>query len=126
MIDTRTREAAEPLGSSTTPWNFNIDLRLDKTFNVYDKLLATVYVRVNNLLNTKNVVNVFQTTGTATDDGYISDPTRYATNVQVYGPRYLDMYRAINIENAQAYLSQTATELYGTPRQIWFGLKFSY
>ena len=98
----------------------------NKTFNIYDKLMATVYVRVNNLLNTKNVINVFPTTGTATDDGYISDPTRYATNVQAYGQQYLDMYRAVNIENAQAFLAQTGTELFGTPRQIWFGIKFNY
>jgi hypothetical protein len=126
MQDTRSREAMEPMGASTTPWNYNIDLRLDKSFNIYDKLMATVYVRVNNLLNTKNVINVFPTTGTATDDGYISDPTRYATNVQAYGQQYLDLYRAVNIENGQAYLSQAGVELYGPPRQIWFGIKFNY
>ncbi len=31
MQDTRSREAVEPMGASTTPWNYNIDLRLDKS-----------------------------------------------------------------------------------------------
>jgi hypothetical protein len=126
MNDTRSREALESINASTTPWNFNVDLRLDKTFEVYDQLMATAYIRVTNLFNTKNVVNVFQTTGTATDDGYISNPSLYETNLNAYGEQYLDLYRAVNIENGQAYLDATGRELYGIPRQIFLGLKLSY
>ena len=34
MFDTRSREALEAINSSTTPWNYNLDLRVDKTFNL--------------------------------------------------------------------------------------------
>jgi hypothetical protein len=126
MFDTRSREALESINASTTPWNFNVDLRLDKTFEIYDQLMATAYIRVTNLFNTKNVVNVFQTTGTANDDGYISNPILYETFFNAYGAEYLDLYKAMNIDNGQAYLDQTGRELYGTPRQIFLGLKLSY
>jgi hypothetical protein len=126
MIDTRSRQALEPINSSVTPWNFNVDFRLDKTFEVYDQLMATVYVRVTNLFNTKNVINVFPTTGTATDDGYVSNSSLHETNLNAYGPEYLELYNAMNIANGQAYLDQIGNELYGTPREIWLGLKLSY
>jgi hypothetical protein len=50
----------------------------------------------------------------------------YETNLNAYGEQYLDLYRAVNIENGQAYLDATGRELYGTPRQIFLGLKLSY
>jgi hypothetical protein len=126
MNDPRSREALEPINSSITPWNFNLDLRLDKSFNIIDQLRATVYIRATNLLNTKNVINVYQNTGSAVDDGYISDPDRYASNLQEHGPEYLDLYRAINTTNGESYLSQIGNELYGHPRQIFVGLRLNY
>jgi hypothetical protein len=126
LFDTRSRTALESQGSSTTPWNFYLDMRLDKSFTIYEQLLGTVYVRVTNLLNTKNVVNVYPTTGSAVDDGYISDPNRYSSNVEAYGPQYLDLYRAINSTNASSYLNDTGNEIYGVPRVIWLGLKLTY
>ena len=126
MFDTRSRMALEPINSSTTPWNFNIDLRLDKSFNIIDNLVGTFYIRVTNLLNTKNVINVYQTTGSAVDDGYISDPARYQSNLDAHGPEYLDLYRALNTTNGASYLSQIGQELYNSPRQIFVGLKLAY
>lgn len=126
MNDPRSREAREAINSSVTPWNFNLDMRLDKTFNIIDQLSATVYVRVINLLNTKNVINVYQNTGSAVDDGYISDASRLQNAVSQYGPEYLDLYRAINTKNGESYLSQIGNELYGHPRQIFLGIKLNY
>jgi hypothetical protein len=126
MNDPRSREALEPVNSSLTPWNFNMDLRLDKSFNIIENLVGTFYIRVTNVLNNKNVINVYQNTGSAVDDGYISDPSRYASNVQAYGPEYLDLYRAINTVNGASYLSQIGNELYNSPRQIFVGLKLTY
>ena len=127
MNDTRSRTAKEPINSSTTPWTTNIDLRLDKTFKVLDNLNAQVYVRVTNLLNTKNVINVFQATGSAEDDGFISDPVRTEAFYNAYGGQdYVDMYKAINLDNGQAYWGATGMQLYGTPRQIMVGMKLIY
>jgi len=126
MFDTRSRQALEPLNSSTTPWIFNVDLRLDKTFTLFGNLDATVYMRITNLFNTKNVINVYEKTGSATDDGYINDPAYSGSNIARFGQTYVDMYRAINIENGGAYRSQLGRELFGQPRQIFFGIKFNY
>jgi hypothetical protein len=126
MNDPRSREALEPINSSVTPWTFELDMRWDKSFNIIENLVGTVYIRVTNLLNTKNVVNVYQNTGSAVDDGYISDPARYQSNVDAYGAQYLDLYRAVNTTNGASYLSQVGQELYNQPRQIFIGLKLTY
>ena len=126
MYDTRARIAMEPIGASTTPWTFNTDLKFDKSIKI-GGLKTTVYAIVRNVLNRKNVINVYQLTGSAEDDGYISDSDRYQTNADANGGQeYVDMYKAINIENGQAYWDKINNELYGTPRQIFVGVKISF
>jgi hypothetical protein len=125
MLDTRSREAREQVNSSTTPWNFNVDLRLDRGFDITDELEAKIYLRVTNLFNTKNVINVYQATGSANDDGILTNPDYSGTYLNQYD-RYADLYKAINLKNGQAYLDQTGLELFSHPRQIWLGLKLTY
>jgi hypothetical protein len=135
MLDSRSRKAAEAIGSSTTPWIFNIDLRIDKTFNLFEKLQATIYARVLNLLDTKNTINVYQKTGNATDDGWLSDRAISQATIDANGgDSYERMYRIINVDNGQAYWQQVAgvqgfgadAQLYSNPRQIFFGIKLVY
>ena len=68
MFDTRVRRVLEPINNSTTPWNFTVDLNLDKSFALAGKMEATVYMRVTNLFNTRNVLNVYDRSGNADDD----------------------------------------------------------
>ena len=126
MYDTRSRVALEPINASTTPWTSNVDLRIDKSFDISKQMKITVYARVTNLFNTKNVLNVYQQTGDDVDDGFITDPQQYQQFVERYGEGYLDLYKAINTTNGSAYLSQLGRELWGHPRQILFGLKLVY
>lgn len=139
MFDTRNREAIEPLGASTTPWNFNVDLRIDKTFTLLKNLDITLYARVLNLFNSKNVINVYQLTGSAFDDGYYSDPGRIgpvASQIENSaraqygiiggGETYRQMYKAMNLENGGAFYDVAGVELFSDPRQIFFGIKFEY
>ncbi|UCF65534.1 MAG: TonB-dependent receptor [bacterium] len=147
MTDTRSRQALEPLGSSRTPWISNLDIRLDKTFTVFKNLDITMYARVLNVLNAKNVLNVYELTGSASDDGFLSDPARYQPVVdglqQVAGEQYgitnageiyTSMYRAINLENGGVYAAHLGrrlgeaygNELWGNPRQIFLGLKLNF
>lgn len=126
MDDTRDRVALEPLGSSKTPWQFNTDLRLDKSLKIggFD---ANVFVTVTNLFNRKNVVNVYEFTGNAEDDGFLTDPVRSTTTIANNGGQdYIDMYTAINLVNGQAYWDSVGRELYGNPRQISFGVRLSF
>jgi len=39
---------------------------------------------------------------------------------------YLDLYKALNIRNGQAYLDLLGMELYGHPRQILLGVTLAY
>lgn len=121
--DARASEPLEAVNSSTTPWNFNIDLRLDKTVSL-GPLEANFYIYVQNLLNTKNVINVYRRTGNADDDGFLSNPDLSTSIVQGLGSNYVEMYKAINLRNGQHYRRVTGTDLWGAPRQIRFGAKF--
>jgi len=112
----------ETLNSSTTPWTYQIDLKMDKTFYVGD-LGVNVYLWVTNLLNTKNVVNVFNTSGDAEDDGWLASPEgnalfeSYKLN---HGQEAADLY-------AQVYRQMSYDETnFGPPRQINLGIKLTY
>jgi hypothetical protein len=126
MNDTRSRVALEPINASTTPWVTNLDLRVDKTFSIANMLDATIYVRVTNLFDTKNVLNVYQTTGSDTDDGFITNEIAVENYYNAWGEDYLDLYHALNTVNGSSYLSSLGLELWGNPRQIIFGVKLSY
>jgi hypothetical protein len=113
--DERFRDAIEPPGSSTTPWFFQLDGRLDKTVPI-GPLEVDFYVYVINILGTDNPVNAFIRTGDTQDDGWFATPggqSNLAT--PSLGQRWADMYSAL-------YLGRNSLN-FGPPRQIRFGLK---
>jgi len=122
LRDVRGRNPEEPLNSSSTPWNFNVDLNLNKVL-YFNRFNVNFYVNVLNLFNTKNVINVYPMTGTAEDDGWLRSPLA-APFYQI--PNYVDFYRAINLENRWGYILATGTDIYGPPRQIRFGVKVEF
>lgn len=132
--DPRSRTPAGALGSATTPWVFQFDLKVDKTVSVSGMFDVNLYVYVLNLLNTKNVYNVYVRSGSAEDDGFLSNPTISQDIVRARGQTYIDMYRAINLANRQHYwrnqLNGTNAfeggDIYGPPRQIRFGINVTY
>ncbi|WP_337873169.1 TonB-dependent receptor [Ignavibacterium sp.] len=125
--DTRGRRPIGPINSAKTPWVYNIDFRIDKTVTIYN-LDVNFYIQVFNLLNTKSVINVYDKTGNAFDDGFLSttdaqtliqgDPARYE--------RFADLYRAINLENRQAAFQVYGFDLFGSPRQLRIGVWINY
>jgi hypothetical protein len=118
VIDPRNRTALEALNSSVTPSTFELDFRIDKTFDISDNLSANIFIQVLNILNTQNVEDVFSNTGSATTDGYLTIPSLGGyKQVQNYGQQFVNAYQALNIEYAG---------LYGTPRQIRLGLRLEY
>jgi hypothetical protein len=80
----------------------------------------TLSVAVLNVLNTKQVLNVFPATGSATDDGWFSNP---ASGQYLGVADYQSFYRAINLDNRWAYAQATGSDIYGSPRQIRVGLR---
>jgi hypothetical protein len=123
--DPRSRKPLESINSSKTPWTFELDLRLDKSFT-FMGTEAGVYMYVQNLLNRKNVINVYDRTGNAEDDGFLTNPDLSSQIVAASGGEtYVQLYEAINLENRQHYWYDQGGDLFGEPRQIRFGLKFS-
>lgn len=126
--DARFRSPLEALNASTTPGEFQVDLRIDKTFRIYDKLSANIYVFVINLFDNKNIRNIFLRTGSADDDGYISNPELSAQLISTYGAQYVDVYKARNIDYQLGYggFVNDGNFMYGPPRQVRLGIRLEY
>ncbi|MCX7876022.1 MAG: hypothetical protein N2321_07645, partial [Melioribacteraceae bacterium] len=122
--DARFRSPIEPLNASTTPGEFQVDLRVDKTIRLFDKLALNVYLFVINLFDAKNVRNVFLRTGSPEDDAVITNPELSQQLISTYGPRYIDLYKALNIDYQAGYGG--GGNLYGPPRQIRLGIRLEY
>lgn len=126
LNDPRASFPAEPLNNSTTPWVFNVDLNFSKIF-FFDSFNLELYVNVLNLFNTKQITNVYPTTGTAQDDGWLTSPLAAPFKAD---PLYTAFYKAINNDNRWAYMwadlagrGQVGSEIYGAPREIRVGMK---
>ncbi|OFZ04887.1 MAG: hypothetical protein A2338_06385 [Bacteroidetes bacterium RIFOXYB12_FULL_41_6] len=113
-------------GGSRLPWQFRLDLRVDKDihFNLNKakgdnskKAYLNVYLQVLNLLNTKNVVNVYPYTGNAGDDGYLTAPEwQRQINNQIDPTSFRELY-SIFVDNPSNY---------SAPRQIRLGLTLNF
>jgi outer membrane receptor protein involved in Fe transport len=109
------------INGARKPWTFTLNARIDKTF-VFEKGAGlNVYCRVSNLLDRRNVLNVYPVTGSPTDDGFIE-----SANGQ-------DKLR--NIENSarevQSYLASYQWAIlnpgfYTLPRRIYIGAIYNF
>lgn len=123
--DARNRKPTEPIGSSTTPWIFNTDLKVDKSFKVGGASLQ-VYLLVSNLFNRMHSINVYNRTGNAHDDGFLSNPELSEIIVEGQGEVYEELYRSVNLDNRQHYMVDQGFDLFGRPRQIKVGLAVGF
>jgi len=114
--DPRFRLPVEPIGSSTTPWFFELDARLDKSFTI-GPMDLNVFVYVINLLGTKNATGAFFRTGDPADDGWFSTAGGRQDAID-NGQKYVDFYRAVALGDNSGN--------YGPPRQIRLGLRLDY
>ncbi|MCB9313636.1 MAG: carboxypeptidase regulatory-like domain-containing protein [Lewinellaceae bacterium] len=67
------------INGNRLPWRFNMDLRLDKRFDLSNKgvenarpLWLNAYLRVQNVLNIQNVLGVYSASGSPDDDGFLA------------------------------------------------------
>ena len=112
---------------SRIPASFKFDLRVDKDFkfnmggNKEGKTgrdaFVNVYVQVLNLLNSKNITNVYSSTGNPDDDGYLSAPEwQREINSTIDPQAFIQMYQ----------LFVNAGGNYSMPRQIRVGMSFNF
>lgn len=109
---------------SRLPWSYRLDLQLDRTFNLEigkeDKKRATflnVYVRVTNLLNQFNVLNVYRATGNWDDDGYLAAAASQSSIQNQMDEQSFRDYYIMKIQNPYNISS---------PRTIRLGVKFDF
>ena len=109
---------------SRLPWAFRFDMKVDKDIDLKfgkkdDKRNAylNVYLQVLNVLNSKNIVEVYSSTGNPDDDGYLSAPEwqREIAN-QTNADSFSELY-SLYVNNMYHYSS---------PRQIRIGMIFNF
>ena len=123
--DPRVRVPAESIGASTTPWIFNFNLRAEKGVRLGNVML-TAYALVENLLNTQHIVNVYNRTGNAYNDGFLNDPQLGMALTNSLGESYVELYEIMNLGNRQHWINDEGFDLFGTPREFNIGISASF
>ena len=111
---------------SRLPWAFRFDMRIDKDIDLKlgggkdgEKRPAylNVYLQILNVLNAKNIIGVYSSTGNPDDDGYLSAPEwQREIATQTNADSYAELYR-LYVDDMYHYSS---------PRQIRIGMIFNF
>ncbi|TNE30645.1 MAG: TonB-dependent receptor [Bacteroidetes bacterium] len=105
------------INGSRMPWTFNMNLTVNKVFRMTNTQSFEVYVSVLNLLNTRNVTNVYAYTGAADDDGWLSSPQgQTSIAFRADAQSYADLY---NIRVNSPFN-------YALPRRIRLGVRYNF
>jgi hypothetical protein len=114
---------ASLLGSvngSRLPWSFKIDAKLDKDFKVGNpdqSYYFNIYLLVQNVLNTANILGVYRFTGNPGDDGYLESAIGQQVLSTQPNPESFETLYNIKINNPDNY---------SLPRRIHVGLQFNF
>ena len=101
---------------------FAVDARFDKSFTVANNLNVNIFLRIQNLLDTRNVSDVYRASGSAEDDGYLASTNGQNTveTFEVARPNDLEAYR-------HSYLMRMINpDFFFTPRRIFIGAVFDF
>lgn len=115
------------INGSRLPWQFRIDMRLNKQFNVkwggkedgskQKTAGLNVYLDVQNLLNTLNVINVYRYTGNPNDDGFLSSAeAQEIIAQQTDSQSFMDLY-GVKVDSPFNY---------SLPRRMRLGILLSF
>ncbi len=115
------------INGSNMPWIYQCDVRLDKTFilplkkddkgNTLKRGALNVYLEVMNIFNFKNVIYVYDYTGNANDDGYLTAAEyQQQINSQVDVSSYCNYYR-MRMQDPYNYTM---------PTRVRLGVQFSF
>ena len=128
---TKTKEPAQFSGTQTVgsingarlPWNFFVNLRVDKNFQIIKAadgkrgVGMNVSLRVSNLLDRRNIIGVYSATGSPTDDGFLATPQGAGSiPTGIRAESYLASYQwaLLNPNN------------FSLPRRIFLGARFNF
>lgn len=113
------------LNGSRKPWQYRVDLQLDRNFmlefgddeNKKKAAYLNVYVRVTNMFNIINVLNVYRATGNPDDDGYLAASQFQASIQNQLDEQSFRDYYTLKVQNPSNF---------GIPRTIRLGVKFDF
>ena len=103
------------INSANLPWQFTIDVKLEKGISLGSYELVP-YVWVKNLLNTKNVLDIYEGTGKAYTSGYLETPEAEIRTADPGHPDFAYRYD----------LAQNNPKNYSAPRMIFIGMRMSF
>jgi hypothetical protein len=104
------------LNGARKPWNFTLNLRVDKNFSLGDKLGLNVYLRVSNVLDRRNIINVYPATGSSEDDGFLRS---YFGELQLQS--IVDSGRSIDSYLASYQWRILNDDFFSLPRRMFVG-----
>lgn len=115
------------INGSNMPWIYQCDVRIDKTFilglkkneqgEATKKAYLNIYFEVMNIFNFKNIIYVYEYTGNADDDGYLSSSEyQQQINSQVSVASYSNYYR----------MRMTDPYNYTMPTRVHLGVQFTF
>lgn len=115
------------INGSRLPWQFRVNVRIDKNIELkWGKKDAegqrktsylNIYLLVQNLLNTKNIISVYRATGNADDDGFLTAATSQGIINGKNDPQaFIDQY-LIKINNPANY---------SLPRRMRIGVMLNF
>lgn len=102
------------VNGQTMPSSFLLNLKIDRRFQVTQRAAMTAYLEVENLLDADNVTGVWQYSGLADEDGYLS--TQAGLQERPVGSLSRDLYQ---------FRLRTPGN-YGIPRQTRLGVRLSF
>lgn len=113
------------INGSRLPWQFNIDMNLDKNFTLKfggdgedaKSVNLNVYLWIGNLLNSQNINSVYRFTGVSNDDGYLA--------AAQYQPLIESQTNPDSFRNYYQMYTNNPFNL-GVPRTIRLGVKFDF
>lgn len=111
------------INGSRLPWQFRMDLRVDKDINLKTKkedsrpMFLNIYLEMLNVLDAQNILSVYRATGNPDDDGYLT-AAEYQAGIQAQTDEqaFRDQY-AIKVNNPANY---------SQPRKIRLGVIFNF
>ncbi len=121
------------INGARQPWTFSIDMRVDKGFVIpttdpTKPLRLNVSLRILNLLDTRNVRNVYSVSGSPYDSGFLlsSDGQSTLENVRNTGELVNEAGRDVAAyTDAYNQLVETADNFY-LPRRIFLGVRIDF
>ena len=103
------------VNSAYGPSTSRLDLKIEKSFKLFNNAVISPYVWVENVLNTENAINVYRSTGSPYTSGYLSTAEGSAL-AKERGANYVSDYTS---------LERNPTN-FGVPRTIKLGVKVNF